>query len=516
MGWSYDRSLKRIGAHLEGMGQISVEKLKRAADLWSLLSETNCREIFGAHAYVDVSNFPSLASAGSATNDDLKRLVQSVHLYQREVARIVEREDMFDGLRVHFQGARLHALFYRPIDNKTELATRALLLQLVLRDFVNNVFNPAFPKLGNFRTAAGVDVGDTVATQNGVEGDRELLFLGGPANKAAKILGDPGSNRLTNRVFDALPEDLQTLCLGTDDTDVYAVGDIEQSTLDALCAKYDIAWNREDSRERLDDDRKQFPLSEIAIETAEALIDLDLLSIRRNKRVLATSLFADLTGFTAYIERAEDADKQKEALRVLHAVRKEFTRVLTDDFDCVRIQYQGDRVQAIGHLPTNDAAAIARWMLHAAAGVQSSMEATLKSLLPEASGLTVAIGVDSGLALVSRLGTRGARDPICLGTAVEKAARIEEAVDGREIGVSSNVHALLPEQYQELFAWRKAAQCYVASALTIDKLERADDAAKMYGSSAAVYVKTTAGVTTVTGEVTSGGRPVVPATSFAG
>jgi class 3 adenylate cyclase len=508
MAWDYDRSLKRIGAHLEGMGEITIEKLKREADLWSLLSETNCREIFGAHVYVDVSNFSPLASKATATIDDIKRLVQGVHIYQREVARIVEGAELFDGVRVHFQGSRLHALFYRPIDNATKIATRAVLLQLVLRDFVDTVFNPAFPKLGDFRTAAAADIGDTVGTQNGIEGDRELLFLGGPANRAAKTVGSAGEDRVTKAVFDALPSDLQAVCVETDDPSVYTVGEVSQTTLDDLCSTHGIAWNRDDSRQRIDDDKKQFPFTEIAIESAEAFIDLDLLSIRKNKRVVAASLFADLTGFTAYIERAETAEKQKEALRVLHAVRKEFSRVLTDDFNGVRIQYQGDRVQAIFHLPKDDKETIARKAVDAAAGIQSSMETTLKHWLPEANDLTVAIGVDVSLTLVSRLGSRGARDPICLGAAVQNGARIEEAVTGREVGASSAAHSELSTEYQELFTWRSTAQAYVASALTVDKLERAEDASKMFTPSGSAYVRTAAGVTTISNEVARGARSV--------
>src|SRR5262245_34763173 len=516
MGWNYDRSLKRIGAHIEGMGEITIEKLKREANLWSLLSETNCREIFGAHVYVDVANFSPLASKASATVDEIKRLVQAVHIYQREVARIVEGAEFFDGLRVHFQGSRLHALFYRPIDKPTKIASRAVLLQLVLRDFVESVFNPAFPKLGNFRTAAAADIGETVGTQNGIEGDRELLFLGGPANRAAKTLGSAGEDRVTRAVFDALPSDLQAVCVETEDPSVYDVAEVSETTLDDLCATHGIAWNRVESRQRIDDDRKQFPLTEIAIESAEVLIDLDLLSIRKNKRVVAASLFADLTGFTAYIERAQTADKQKEALRVLHAVRKEFSRVLTDDFDAVRIQYQGDRVQAIFHLPKDDAEEIAREAVEAAAGVQSSMETSLKYLLPEANDLTVAIGVDASLTLVSRLGTRGARDPICLGAPVQGGAHIEEAVDGREVGVSNAVYSALSTAYQELFTWRPTAQAYVASTLTVDKLERAENASHMFVPSGSVYVRTAAGVTTVSNEVTRGARSLASSKPYGG
>jgi hypothetical protein len=135
MSWSYDTSLNRVQKHLDDMGEIEVEKLVRDADLNSLLSETKCRDIFGAHVYVDVPNFSDLATL-TAEGDDYRRVIQAVHLYEREVARIVEGADVFDGVRIHFQGTKLHALFFRPIDDAEEIATRAVLLQMVLRHFV--------------------------------------------------------------------------------------------------------------------------------------------------------------------------------------------------------------------------------------------------------------------------------------------------------------------------------------------------------------------------------------------
>jgi hypothetical protein len=117
MSWKYRRSQERIEEHLDGLGDITVEKLVREADLHKLLSETNCREIYGAHVYLSVTNFAHLASDGLYAQDDYKRLIRAVHIYQREVARIVEDGSIFDGLRVHFQGPKLHALLYRPIDD---------------------------------------------------------------------------------------------------------------------------------------------------------------------------------------------------------------------------------------------------------------------------------------------------------------------------------------------------------------------------------------------------------------
>jgi len=211
MAWNYQSSLERIKQHVETLQDIEVEKLVREADLEGLLSETRCRQIYGAHTYVAVSNFSKLCSDGAYAGADYKRLIQGAHIYQREVARIVEGNSIFDGLRVHFQEPKLHALFYRPIDASEELASRALLLQLVVKDFVKNVFNPAFPHHDNFIVSAGSALGDVIGTRNGHRGDRELLCLGAPANYAAKIIGTWGSLRVDDRVYDALPGDLRDL-----------------------------------------------------------------------------------------------------------------------------------------------------------------------------------------------------------------------------------------------------------------------------------------------------------------
>jgi hypothetical protein len=73
MSWNYDTSTNRVDHHLKNMGEISVEKLVREANLHDLLSETCCREIYGAHVYIDVPNFADLATTVS-DGDDYKRV----------------------------------------------------------------------------------------------------------------------------------------------------------------------------------------------------------------------------------------------------------------------------------------------------------------------------------------------------------------------------------------------------------------------------------------------------------
>ncbi len=488
MSWNYDQSLERIHQHLDNMGEIEIAKLKREVDLGNLLSETKCRKIYGSHIYVQISNFPELASNGAYFRDDYKRLIRGVHLYQREVSRIVEKGEIFDGLRVHFQGPKLHALFYRPIDDDEELASRAVLLQLVLKDFVASVFNPAFSDYEPFKIAGGADIGDVIGTRNGSRSDRELLFLGHAANQAAKIVSSAGRLRITGEVYDALPVDLREVCAEAEGN-LYRVKPVSQGSLDELLGTRGIGWDREKSAKRIQEDKDMFPLKDVFYGSASKLIDLDSLSIHNNKKVLAASVFADVSGFTAYVDEAETEEEKKEALRVFHAIRKELATVVKQDYDGLRVQYQGDRVQALFHLPKDDEEEIVAEAVEAAIALQSSIEHTIKEALPEADDLELAVGVDVGTILVSKLGTRGHRDRICIGVPVENAADLEERSEGGWIAVTSRAYEALPENLSEHFSYNSEAGCYVADGLTMDKLDLAKRA-KDYEAGKAALVAT--------------------------
>ena len=163
MSWNLQKSIERIQKHLADLGEIDVEKLVKDADLSTLLTPTNCRQVYGAHVYVDVPNFSELAS--HADGEDFRRVIQAIHVYHREVARIVEDPGIFGGVRIHFQGPKLHALFFRPIDSSEDLASKAMFLQIVLRQFVDRVFNPAFPLLPGLTISGGADLGNAIGTK---------------------------------------------------------------------------------------------------------------------------------------------------------------------------------------------------------------------------------------------------------------------------------------------------------------------------------------------------------------
>lgn len=314
-----------------------------------------------------------------------------------------------------------------------------------------------------------------------------------------------------------MPDDLQDLCNNVEgETGLYQLQSVTQTKLDELTQKYGIGWDRDASQTRVEADKEQFPLSVISYSGADTLIDVDDLSIRNNKRVLAASIFGDTTGFTAYIDNAVTDEQKRDRLREFHAIRKELAEVIRTDYNGIRIQFQGDRVQGVMHLPKDDDAGIATEAVDAAVGFQSSLEKSLKDCLPAIKDrLHLAAGVDQATTLITKLGTRGHRDRICLGEPVENAAACEERCEDQEIGISQVIYDNLPVRLKSHFSYNTSRRCYIAVGLTADKVEQADKSSSVYGGSAPVYITSGTAGTAISAEETGDARKVVPAKSYA-
>src|SRR6202008_2895239 len=215
MAWTFETAQERAEDRYAQTVDLEIEDVVRKID-FDNISRTRPRRVTGTHFYVDVVNFNrQLRAQAGEDGEDSEALLRMLHIFAREVSKIVARD--FDGQKIHFQGPRLHALSYRPISDESTTAVKAVLTCLAIRH-MTTVFNDVFDLDGSdaWQIAAGLDHGRCVATRNGAGGDQELLFLGGAANHAAKLLQSSGV-RMTARVCDLLPEALQDVVQDVDD-----------------------------------------------------------------------------------------------------------------------------------------------------------------------------------------------------------------------------------------------------------------------------------------------------------
>lgn len=122
MSWSYDEALDRAKRRYEETAELMVTDVVREID-FDLISRLHPRRVTGTHIYADVSNFNTLLRDADA--EGAENLLLRLHLIAREASKIIRKD--FDGCKVHFQGPRVHALAYRPVNDESAMAANAVL-----------------------------------------------------------------------------------------------------------------------------------------------------------------------------------------------------------------------------------------------------------------------------------------------------------------------------------------------------------------------------------------------------
>jgi hypothetical protein len=490
MAWTIENSRDRIARIAAAIPEIQISDLTREMTLSNVKLATPKR-ITGVHSYIALANEQRIV-------DDLldvdnhkaaKRAARRLHLYQRAVGRTA---DTFGLARVHFQGSRLHSLTYRPFSDHAEIAARTVAMALAADLVVRRALNPALKDDPDLKVAAGAAYGESLATMSGSRGDSELLFIGDPANDGAKAIDVACRLRVTTELLELLDCD----GLGIDATEHpdgrYALA-MSQEAIEELANRFKIDWTLDAATKKINDDAEVISLESVGIGKAIAEIDKERLSLSSCKLNRALTVFGDLDGFTGIVASAMGDDQRLAHLvRVFHIVRAELRHVAVADYrPTLRVQYQGDRIQLMRHLPHDDADKRALQALRTAAAWNSSLTQTLPEVL-DLEGLGVATGIADGPTLISKLGTRGNRDIVTVGNGVRRAERIQRNLDGGEIGLDGATLELLPEDVQSLFEWRPGAQAHACADLDLNDIELALRAAT-YDAGETQRVTTTAG-----------------------
>lgn len=499
MGWNERAARDRVDENDFSDLEVNVSDLSREMEL-SNLGSKDVRRANAAHIYVDVPNFHSLVRAAGNNREKQKKLLRAASVLRKLQTELLKSQQIVGDEamgRIQLQAARLHALCFRPYGDEAARVTHAVVMGIAMTSLMYEVFNAVFSDFSEpFTCSVGIASGKALIANPGLRGERERISLGSPANVAAKILGPADSIRVTSDVYGLLPEELKAVFtkLGTriGNADVYQLSGARWTRLTELAETLDVVWKPELWTRRAEEKRDELPLSDMDVAWAEALIDPDQLTERNSRRCEAIAIYADLDGFTSLVQSAEREGTVVSLVRELYMIRRELHMVLHQDFPDagVVLQHQGDRLFAIVHMPSgedgSDPDRRRRKALDAAIGLQSSMIHVIKPKLAHRPNLRLAIGLDVGVALVTRLGTKGKREIVCVGPGVSSAERNQLSAEGGEIRISKSIYeAITRDAIRDAF--RKAGDVYVATNLTFPRLEEAEaNAAASAGTLSAV------------------------------
>lgn len=506
MNWDFQRSKERLAkewARIQEAG-LNIQRLTREMDLANL-SPTDARIVHGAHIYCHFANFSDLIDSPLMRRDDFKRLHRLMHIIRVEQRFTLQQ--IFDGDKIQVQGPKFHGLLYKPYEDDSNLAWKSILaaiaLNLISRDAVPALF-PEYPRLN---PVSGVSIGDCLVANIGPRNERELISVGAAANYAAKILDSNRALTISPELWSNLSKERRAIFLDFDG--VYTLDQTAIGNLQKLLYDEGYAWSAEDSAGRMAATRDSLPLGEISSSEAQVRIEFELLGPKTIKTCSGASLFVDIDGYTAAIDSLlEDEERLGEALQWLHLFRYEMRNV-TVDRDAVPVQHQGDRLQALTHLPSNDFAAASRRAVDLCIDYNSSMEEILNEYHAEIGKLHVAIGASFGTTVAIRSGVRGDMDAGCMSKAVGAAERMQVASSGGEISISSSLFEVLDDEViRDQFKLNEAESCYVAKDLTWTRISDLRKT-RNYGAKKSVgFDRSTSGI--VFGIGTSQGSDVVP------
>jgi class 3 adenylate cyclase len=408
--WKYERAKDAIEKRLDEVKEVEIVDYKRDMSLESIPTNKAYR-VDAVHMYADILNLSDILGTTDTEGERChKRALRFLNLHQRAVHRILAR---CDAQRVDFHNQRLHSLIAKPYGSEEEKkrVTRAVAIGKLIIDVLAETGDDD-DDIPNAKVRVGIDSGLALAVNNGRNGNREPLFLGSPANYAAKLASNWKAEGiyLTNAARKAAG--LKEVADGTEGTHRLTDEEIHQCEEDA---KLDVTKD-EIVKEWRDDNQKNPIGSFVFSRPTPPLRNLDISALTpgNSRRMEATSVYADIDGFTNYVcDHIKDG--AEDVVKCFHVIRSELDRVLSSDFGGRRIRFIGDCIHGLivegTAYATDDEETISTSTLCAGA-LRSSFDLALERLNAngiDPAGLGLAIGYEHGPMTVTRLGMQGNR-----------------------------------------------------------------------------------------------------------
>lgn len=450
--WDNKRADECIRAELKKVTEVTVFDYKKEKSLENIKINEAYR-VDGVHMYVDIQNFDKMLE--STETDGVmshKRALRFLDLHYRAVTNILKD---VDAIRVDFHGQRLHSLFTKPYNSDENAEKKRVQRAVATAALITDVLKETGDlenKIPNAEVRIGIDTGLSLAVNNGRHGNREPLFLGNPANYAAKL----ASNNTTKGIY---LTNAARLVIGLDEK---SEPEKSRLTLEEIKECQDAASiniTAEAIIKKWKEDRDKYPLSEYSFSRqTPPLKDMPIadLSPKNSRRQEMISTYADIDGFTAYVSDNIN-DNAEDVVRTLHVLRAEMERVVTKDFSGRRVRFIGDCIHALsyeGTAQTIDNAESVTYATLMAGALRSSFDLSISIL--EESGyntgeLGLAIGFDLGPVSVSRLGLKGGRIRCAIGRQVIESEARQFKCDGTQTAIGPSAYDVATDAVKTLF-----------------------------------------------------------------
>lgn len=450
--WKHDRASDHIEKKLKDVETVTIVDYRREMSLESIPGNKAYR-VDGVHLYADILNLGDMLHVTSDEGVTChRRTLRFLNLHQRAVHRILAR---CEARRVDFHNQRLHAVVTKPYNSEDDAEAKRVRRAVAIAQLIIDVLQEtgdADEQIPNAKVRVGIDSGEALAVNNGRRGGREPLFLGAPANHAAKLScgGARVGIYLTNNAREAI---------GLGVVDKPSVTPLTSSEIQTCQTEAALGVSKDAIVKEWQEDLDKNPIGAFAFSRHTPplrTLDITTLTPGNSRRQEAASVYADIDGFTAYVARYIE-ESAEDVVRVFHVIRAELDRVLTCDFDGRRIRFIGDCLHGLiceGTVHTTDDPETVSTATLCAGALRSSFELALEKLADESidiAGLGLAIGFEFGPMTVTRLGMQGDRVRCSVSRGVLASEAEQARCAGDETAIGSSAYDAGTRAVRDLF-----------------------------------------------------------------
>jgi len=405
--WNKNRSDKRIQGKIDALpiDDITIKPYVRDTDL-SALGSKEAYRVDGVHLYADILNLKDMLHVTQVEGETChRRTLRFLNLHYRAVQRIVANES---AMLVDFHNQRLHSVVAKPYGDEAQRVHRAIAIGQMVIDVLARTGEDADHPSADVRI--GIDSGLALAVSNGRRGHREPLFLGEPANHAAKRSG--GGEATGIYLTDKARKVIGLTKVVNEDAAALTAAEIATSQglakLTSTVHQVVEAWEK---------DLEANPMGSFVFTghtPPYANLDFEALSVGNSRRQDAVTVYGDIDGFTKYVsDHIVDDEQAKHVVRALHVLRSELDAVLHEDFKGRKVRFIGDCIHGLlveGTAQTTDVETTISNMTLCAGGMRSAFDLALEKLDEagtDATSLGLQVGFEFGPMTASRLGKKG-------------------------------------------------------------------------------------------------------------
>lgn len=469
MEWNYEDAKTHIEDKLNEINDLKIIDYTREIDIGNI-PRNRAYRVDGVHVYLNITNIKEVLEITKYEGEKVhKETIRILDLfYQLGTFTLKEA----GAILVDFHNHRLHAVFTKPYNSENDSSQKKRIEHAIsYANFMANLLKKAhedISSLPELEIKVGIDSGIALAVNNGRIGYRHPLFLGNPANRAAKMLQ---INNHKNGIV--IPDDLMDI-LELKEGDYYSAGNSSiklcNNYLEGLSNNLDYSeiinkW--ETSLESYDINNIEFTRTSYPIRN----LDFDQLTPHNSKRQELISLYADISGFTKYIREHIHSDSHN-LVKIFHVIKAELDRVFEVVYEGKRVRFIGDCIHGLtfnGTSHTTDEEKTVYDATYLAASIRSSFELTKKILIDngfdvETLGLT--IGFELGHIAISGLGIKGERVVSTIGRAILNSEEEQHRCETNQTAIGEKAYKKANSFIQDIFTNSRISQD-----LTIDKLD---------------------------------------------